>query len=69
MAKPYSLARKLERILKSDHGISATIAELRDTGVSGMRVTAGAFEETISGLITRDKIAALAQRIRANGNG
>jgi hypothetical protein len=62
MPKPYSLLDKIAAILKKDHGITASI---EDAGEAGIRVTAGSHQETMSGVITRDKISSLAERIKA----
>jgi hypothetical protein len=62
MPKPYSLPDKIAAILKKEHGITAAV---EDAGEAGIRVTAGSFQETISGVVTRDKISSLAARIKA----
>jgi hypothetical protein len=62
MPRPYSLTDKIAAILKKEHGITAAV---EDAGEQGIRVTSGSFQETISGVITRDKISALAARIKA----
>jgi hypothetical protein len=63
MPKPYSITAKIAAILKKDHGITAAV---EDAGEAGIRITAGSsFQETISGVVTRDKISSLAARIKA----
>jgi hypothetical protein len=62
MAKPYSLPDKIAAILKKEHGITASV---EDAGEAGIRITSGSFQETISGVVTRDKISSLAARIKA----
>jgi hypothetical protein len=64
MAKPYSLPDKIAAILKKEHGISAQVEDLAKTGEPGIRITVGSYQETLSGVITRDKISSLAARIK-----
>lgn len=61
MEEKYSFTRKIASILKKEHGITATATE---TGEAGLRVVAGSYSETISGVITKQKLAALAARIK-----
>jgi hypothetical protein len=62
MGKPYSLPDKIAAILKKEHGIAAAV---EDAGEAGIRITVGSYQETLSGVITRDKISSLAARIKA----
>ncbi len=64
MGKDYSLPRKIERILRDDHGVTATVSE--DSSGAGLLVISGDFEERIDGAINRQKLADLAQRIKAS---
>jgi hypothetical protein len=61
----YSLPDKIAAILKKEHGITASVEDMIKTAEPGIRVTSGSFQETISGAITKDKIASLAERIKA----
>jgi hypothetical protein len=64
MAKNYALDRKIERILKDEHGIDASVAGLHVTGEAGFLVTSGDFRDLFVGVITREKIADMAHRIK-----
>lgn len=65
MGKSYSLQDKIARILEKDHGITATVEDMMKSGEPGFLITAGTYHEIISGVITMDRIAALADRIKA----
>jgi len=56
MPKGYDLDGKIARKLKEWHGIVAVVTNLN--------VRVGDFEEQLSGVISRDKLDALAERIK-----
>jgi hypothetical protein len=64
MAKRYDFTQKVEKAL-NELGVEASVSSLS----SGLRITADNFEETITGVITRDRLEALASRIRIAQHG
>jgi hypothetical protein len=61
----YEFTRKVAKIL-AEHGVDAAeVTDLRANGQAGIRVVVGAYSERISGVISRDALAALAERIKA----
>ncbi len=68
MAKQrYSFPRKIEKILADEHGLTVSVSDNKESG--GLLVTSGAYQETITGVITRDVLSDLAKRIKALQNG
>jgi hypothetical protein len=68
MAHKYSLNGKIARILKDEHGIDAEVSGLVENGEAGIRVSAGNFTEQLSGLVSKDRLADLAARIKGTLN-
>lgn len=63
----YDINRKIAKLLK-EHSVEAEVTGLVENREAGIRVVSGSFTEIIQGVITRDKIADLAARIKtANG--
>jgi hypothetical protein len=59
----YSLARKIAKIIKDDHGLDVSVSE-------ELVVSYGAFSESLKGTtITRERLAELAARIRLASHG
>lgn len=64
MAKRYDFPRKVENALK-ELGVEASVSSL----ASGLKITAAGFEEIVVGVVTRDRIEAIAERIKAARHG
>lgn len=64
MAKRYDFPRKVENALK-ELGAEASVS----SHSSGIKITAQDFEEIVVGFITRDRIEAIASRIKAARHG